>query len=117
MRLLGEPLPPFPTREPIIKKENPWNLKISYVIGTLYTGHAYIDLQSPVNLIYRAYYNKTKEKQFHAKRNPFEPSKYCNFVGRERNIHVFVGNFIYFTSFMILEELEDVIDEGLGDVS
>ncbi|GJS62541.1 hypothetical protein Tco_0657325 [Tanacetum coccineum] len=49
--LLGEPQPPFLTLEPKIRKGDPWSLKIPCVIGTVYTGHAYIDLQSPVNIM------------------------------------------------------------------
>ncbi|GJS75576.1 hypothetical protein Tco_0725457 [Tanacetum coccineum] len=49
--LLGEPQPFFSTLEPKIKRGDPWSLKIPCVIGTVYTGHAYIDLQSPVNIM------------------------------------------------------------------
>ncbi|GKC48262.1 hypothetical protein Tco_1065984 [Tanacetum coccineum] len=49
--LLGEPCPPFSTLEPKIRRGDPWSLKIPCVIDTVYTGHAYIDLQSPVNII------------------------------------------------------------------
>ena len=64
----------------------------------------------------RTYYNRIREEQFHARRNPYEPYKFCNFVGRARNMHVFVGGFIYVTNFMILEELGDIIDDGLSEV-
>ncbi|GKC46629.1 RNA-directed DNA polymerase, eukaryota, reverse transcriptase zinc-binding domain protein, partial [Tanacetum coccineum] len=64
--LLGEPQPPFSTLEPKIRRGDPWSLKIPCVIGTIYTGHAYIDLQSPVNIMSRAYYNKIREKSFQA---------------------------------------------------
>ncbi|GJT10878.1 hypothetical protein Tco_0857920 [Tanacetum coccineum] len=46
--LLGEPQPPFSTLEPKTRRSDPWSLKIPCVIGTVYTGHAYIDLQSPL---------------------------------------------------------------------
>ncbi|GJT91335.1 hypothetical protein Tco_1080180 [Tanacetum coccineum] len=49
--LPGEQHPPFSTLEPKIKRGDLWTLKIPCVIGTVYTGHAYIDLQSPVNII------------------------------------------------------------------
>ncbi|GJR71803.1 hypothetical protein Tco_0084168 [Tanacetum coccineum] len=42
--LLGEPLPLFSTLEPKIRRGDPWSLKIPCIIGTVYTGHAYIDL-------------------------------------------------------------------------
>ncbi|GJV92161.1 hypothetical protein Tco_1539974 [Tanacetum coccineum] len=64
--LLGEPQPPFLTLESKIRKGDPWSLKIPCVIGTVYTGHAYIDLQSPVNIMSRAYHNKIREKTFQA---------------------------------------------------
>ncbi|GJT25843.1 hypothetical protein Tco_0895780 [Tanacetum coccineum] len=64
--LLGEPQPPFSTLEPKIRRGDPWILKIPCVIGTIYTGHAYIDLQSPINIMSHAYYNKIKEKPFQA---------------------------------------------------
>ncbi|GKB04682.1 hypothetical protein Tco_0832877 [Tanacetum coccineum] len=114
--LLDEPKPPILTREHKIRRGDPWSLKIPCVISTVYTGHAYIDLQSPVNILSRAHYNKIRKKQFQARRNPFEPYKFCNFVGRARNMHVFFGSFIYVTSFMILEELGNVIDDRLGEV-
>ncbi|GJR16589.1 hypothetical protein Tco_0799241 [Tanacetum coccineum] len=60
--LLGEPQPPFSTLEPKIRRGDPWSLKIPCVIGTVYMGHAYMDLQSLVNIMSRAYYNKIREK-------------------------------------------------------
>ncbi|GJU51540.1 hypothetical protein Tco_1221095 [Tanacetum coccineum] len=50
--LLGEPHPPFSTLEPKIKRGDHWSLKIPCVIGAVYTRHAYIDLQSPVNIMF-----------------------------------------------------------------
>ncbi|GJW87340.1 hypothetical protein Tco_0162680 [Tanacetum coccineum] len=70
--LLGEPQPPFSTLEPKIKRGDPWSLKIPYIIGTVYTGHAYIDLKSPVNIMSRAYHNKIREKSFQARRTPYQ---------------------------------------------
>ncbi|GJS59806.1 hypothetical protein Tco_0654590 [Tanacetum coccineum] len=116
IELLNELKPPFSTREPKIRRGGPWSLKIPCVIGTVYTGHTYIDLQSPINIMSRAHYNKIREKQFQARRNPFEPYKFCNFVGRARNMHIFIRSFIYVTSFVISEELDDVIDDRLSEV-
>ncbi|GJR33697.1 protein kinase-like domain, concanavalin A-like lectin/glucanase domain protein [Tanacetum coccineum] len=114
--LLGEPQPPFSTLEPKIKRGDPWSLKIPCVIGTVYTGHAYIDLQSPVNIMSRAYYNKIREKPFQARRNPHQPYKFCIFVGRAKNVHIFIGCFVYVVDFMILEDLGSIIDSGLSEV-
>ncbi|GKC16639.1 hypothetical protein Tco_1013421 [Tanacetum coccineum] len=114
--LLGEPCPPFSTLWPKIRRGDPWSLKIPCVIGTVYTGHAYIDLQSPVNIMSRAYYNKIKEKSFQARRNPYQPYKFCNFVGRAKNVHIFIGYFVYVIDFMILEDLGNIIDSSLCEV-
>ncbi|GJT06121.1 protein kinase-like domain, concanavalin A-like lectin/glucanase domain protein [Tanacetum coccineum] len=114
--LLGEPRPPFLTLEPKIRRGDPWSLKIPCVIGTVYTGHAYIDLQSPINIMSRAYFNKIREKPFQAHRNPYQPYKFCNFVGRAKNMHIFIGCFVYVVDFMILEDLGSIIDSGLNEV-
>ncbi|GJU17421.1 protein kinase-like domain, concanavalin A-like lectin/glucanase domain protein [Tanacetum coccineum] len=114
--LLGEPQPPFSTLEPKIKRGDPWSLKIPCVIGTVYTGHAYIDLQSPVNIMSRAYYNKIRENSFQARRNPYQPYKFSNFIGRAKNVHIFIGCFIYVLDFMILEDLGSIIESGLSEV-
>ncbi|GKD74182.1 hypothetical protein Tco_1332464 [Tanacetum coccineum] len=114
--LLGEPHPPFSTLEPKIRRGNPWSLKIPCVIRTIYTGHAYIDLHSPVNIMSRAYFNKIKEKSFQARRNPYQPYKFCNFIWRAKNVHIFVGCFIYVVGFIILEDLGNIIDGRLSEV-
>ncbi|GJX58807.1 hypothetical protein Tco_0290197 [Tanacetum coccineum] len=114
--LLGEPQPLFSTLEPKIRRGDPWSLKIPCVIGTVYTGHAYIDLQSPVNIMSRAYYNKIREKPFQARRNPYQPYKFCNFIGRAKNMHIFIGCFVYVMDFMILEYLGIIIDSELSKV-
>ncbi|GKA31783.1 hypothetical protein Tco_0718150 [Tanacetum coccineum] len=114
--LLGEPKPPFSTLEPTIRRGGPWSLKIPCAIGTVYMGHAYIDLQSPINIMSRAYYNKIREKPFQARRNPYQPYMFCNFVRRDKNMHMFIGCFIYVVDFMILEDLGSIIDSGLSKV-
>ncbi|GKD08973.1 hypothetical protein Tco_1188658 [Tanacetum coccineum] len=114
--LLEEPQSPFSTLEPKIKRGNPWSLKIPYVIGTVYTGHAHIDLQSPVNIMSRAYHNKIREKSFQARRNLYQQYKFRNFIGRAKNVHIFIGCFVYVVDFMILEDLGSIIDSGLSEV-
>ncbi|GJR29525.1 reverse transcriptase domain-containing protein [Tanacetum coccineum] len=64
----------------------------------------------------RAYYNKIREKSFQARRNPYQPYKFCNFVGRANDMHIFIGCFIYVVDFMILEDLGSIIDSGLSEV-
>ncbi|GJV68969.1 hypothetical protein Tco_1484478 [Tanacetum coccineum] len=113
---LDEPLLPFSALEPKIMRGGPWSLKIPYVIGTIYTGHTYIDLQSPVNIMSRVYNKKIRTKPFKARRNPCQPYKMCNFIGRAKNVHVLVGCFIYVMNFMILEDLGNIIDGRLSEV-
>ncbi|GJT77554.1 hypothetical protein Tco_1044279 [Tanacetum coccineum] len=114
--LLGEPQPPFSTLEPKIRRGDPWSLKTPCVIGTVYMGHAYIDLQSPVNIMSRAYYNKIREKPFQARRNPYQQYKFCNFIRRAKNMHIFIGCFVYVVDFMILEDLGSIINSRLSEV-
>ncbi|GJX39147.1 hypothetical protein Tco_0252450 [Tanacetum coccineum] len=63
-----------------------------------------------------AYYNKIREKPFQARRNLYQPYKFCNFVGRAKNIHIFIGCFVYVVDFMILEDLGSIIDSCLSEV-
>ncbi|GKC43793.1 hypothetical protein Tco_1061515 [Tanacetum coccineum] len=114
--LLDVPHPPFSTLELKIRRGDPWSLKTPCVIGTVYMGHVYIDLQSPVNIMSRAYYNKIRTKYFQARRIPYQPHKICNFVGRDKSLHVFVGFFVYVMDFMILDDLGSVIDSRLSEV-
>nr|GEY36654.1 protein kinase-like domain, concanavalin A-like lectin/glucanase domain protein [Tanacetum cinerariifolium] len=79
-------------------------------------GHAYIDLLSPINIMSRAYYNKIREKSFQARRNPYQPYKFYNFVGRAKNVHLFIGCFVYIVDYMIMEDLGNIIDSTLSKV-
>ncbi|GKA21858.1 hypothetical protein Tco_0707820 [Tanacetum coccineum] len=115
-RLLEGPHLPFSTLDLKIRRGHPWSLKIPYVIGTVYMGHAYIDLQSPINIMSRTNYNKIRTKPLQARRNPYQPHKICNFIGRARSLHVFVGCFNYVVDFMILEDIGCVIDGRLSEV-
>ncbi|GKA03152.1 hypothetical protein Tco_0675933 [Tanacetum coccineum] len=114
--LLGEPQPHFSNLEPKFRRGGPQSLKIPCVIGTVYTGHTYIDLRSPVNIMFRTYYNKIIEKPFQACRNPYQPYKFCNFVRRAKNMHIFIRCFVYVMDFMILEDLGSIIDSELSEV-
>ncbi|GJR62727.1 hypothetical protein Tco_1504889 [Tanacetum coccineum] len=108
--LLGEPQPPFSTLEPKFRMGDPWSLKIPCVISTVY------NLQSPINIMSHAYYNKIKEKPFQARRNSYQPYKFYNLVRISKNMHIFIGCFVYVMDFMILEDLGSIIDSGLSEV-
>ncbi|GJS31141.1 hypothetical protein Tco_0491761 [Tanacetum coccineum] len=64
----------------------------------------------------RAYHNKIRDKSFQVRRNPYQPYKFCNFIGRAKNVHIFIGCFVYVVDFMILEDLGSIIDSGLSEV-
>nr|GEW38173.1 protein kinase-like domain, concanavalin A-like lectin/glucanase domain protein [Tanacetum cinerariifolium] len=115
-KLLREAQRPFSTLEPKIMRGDPWSLKIPCVISTVSMGHAYVDLQSPVNIMFSDYYNKIREKSFQARRNAYQPYKFCNFIGRAKNMHIFIGCYIYVADIMILKDLGNIIDNGLNEV-
>ncbi|GJZ21579.1 hypothetical protein Tco_0558618 [Tanacetum coccineum] len=68
-------------RDPIIERGNPSNLKIPCNIGHVHIERAYIDLDSPLNI-----------------------------MSRVKGMHIFVGNFTYVLDFMIIEDISLVID-------
>ncbi|GJU59760.1 hypothetical protein Tco_1237526 [Tanacetum coccineum] len=57
-----------------------------------------------------------KELRLEPRRKPSNPKKNCNFVGRDKGLRVFVGNFMYECDFMVLEDTTSVIDHYLGSV-
>ncbi|GJY84862.1 hypothetical protein Tco_0498888 [Tanacetum coccineum] len=40
----------------------------------------------------------------------------CNFIGRVKGMHIFVGNFAYVSGFMIVEDISSIIDTRLSQV-
>ncbi|GKD24628.1 protein kinase-like domain, concanavalin A-like lectin/glucanase domain protein [Tanacetum coccineum] len=77
---------------------------------------AYIDLESPINVMSKQHYNKIMKKGLESRLKPSNPSKNSNFVGRVKGLKVFVGNFTYECDFMILEDTTSIIDHHLGEV-
>ncbi|GKB21896.1 MAK10-like protein [Tanacetum coccineum] len=49
-------------------------------------------------------------------RNPYQPYKFRNFIRRAKNMHIFIGCFVYVVDFMILEDSGSIIDSGLSEV-
>ena len=86
------------------------------MIGYRYIAHAYIDLESPINVMSRAVYNDIMNKQLESRKDPKYPGEIFNFVGRVKELHVFVGNFIFVADFMILEDVVSAIDCSLSHV-
>ncbi|GJV75195.1 hypothetical protein Tco_1506779 [Tanacetum coccineum] len=56
------------------------------------------------------------ELRLEPRRKLSNPKKNYNFVGRVRGLKVFVGNFTYECDFMVLEDMNNVIDHYLGSV-
>ncbi|GKC75099.1 protein kinase-like domain, concanavalin A-like lectin/glucanase domain protein [Tanacetum coccineum] len=96
-----------------VKRGSLENIKILCMIGYFLKEQTYIDLESPVNIMYRLHYNSIMCKGLKSREKPSNPSKTCNFVGRVRDIKVFVSNFTYECDFMVLEDVSSVIDHYL----
>ncbi|GJY78595.1 protein kinase-like domain, concanavalin A-like lectin/glucanase domain protein [Tanacetum coccineum] len=99
-----------------IRMENVNNVKISCKMGHFLKRQAYIDLESPINVMSKQHYNKIMIKGLESRQKPSNPSKNSNFVGRVKGLKVFVGNFTYECNFVILEDNTSIIDHHLGEV-
>ncbi|GKA53422.1 protein kinase-like domain, concanavalin A-like lectin/glucanase domain protein [Tanacetum coccineum] len=85
-------------------------------MGHFLKRQAYIDLESPINVMSTQLYNEIMNKGLESRQKPSNPSKNSNFVGRVKGLKVFVGNFTYESNFMILEDTTSIIDHHLGEV-
>ncbi|GJW06035.1 protein kinase-like domain, concanavalin A-like lectin/glucanase domain protein [Tanacetum coccineum] len=85
-------------------------------MGHFLKRQAYIDLESPINVMSKQHYNKIMNKGLESRQKPSNPSKNSNFVGRVKGLKVFIGNFTYECNFMILEDTTSIIDHHLGEV-
>nr|GEY55746.1 protein kinase-like domain, concanavalin A-like lectin/glucanase domain protein [Tanacetum cinerariifolium] len=93
------------------------NIKFSCMIGHFDKNQAYLDMESPINVISRLHYNWIMSKRLGPRRKPSNPEKMCNFMGRVKGLKVFVRNFTYECDFMVLEDTTSVIDHDLGLVN
>ncbi|GKB54538.1 hypothetical protein Tco_0905291 [Tanacetum coccineum] len=112
--LLKNPRPPWVKAK--IRTGNVNNVKFSCMIGQFNKEQAYLDLESPINIMSRLHYNWIMSNRLEPRRKPSNPKKNCNFVGRVKGLRVFVGNFTYECDFMVLEDTTSVIDHYLGSV-
>ncbi|GJX16705.1 retrotransposon ORF1 [Tanacetum coccineum] len=112
--LMCGPVPSIFLRNPIITEGCPSNLKIPCNIGHMHVEKAYIDLNSPLNVMTRMMYNWIMR----SKLDPREDANggVSNFTGRIKGMHVFVGNFTYVLDFMIVENISLIIDPRLSQV-
>ncbi|GJV38147.1 hypothetical protein Tco_1410624 [Tanacetum coccineum] len=104
--LMSGPIPSIFLRNPIITEGCPYNLKIPCNIGHVHIEKAYIDLNSPLNIMTRMMYNWIMRRKL----NPREDANggISNFTGRIKGMHVFVGNFTYVIDFMIVEDISSI---------
>ncbi|GJY20164.1 MAK10-like protein [Tanacetum coccineum] len=101
-------------RNPIITEGCPSNLKIPCNIRHVHVEKAYIDPNSPLNLMTRMMYNWIMRRKLDPREN--SNRGISNFIGRIKGMHVFVGNFTYIVDFMIVEDISSFIDLRLSQV-
>ncbi|GJW09090.1 MAK10-like protein [Tanacetum coccineum] len=89
----------FPTKSELI----PCN------IGYVHVEKAYIDLNSPLNVMTQMMYNWIMRRKLN-------PRGVSNFTGRIKGMHVFIGNFTYVLEFMIVGDISSIIDPRLSQV-
>ncbi|GJY75127.1 MAK10-like protein [Tanacetum coccineum] len=75
---------------------------------------AYIDLNSPLNVMTRMMYNWIMRRKLDPRENV--NGGVSNFTGRIKGMHVFVGNFTYIVDFVITEDISSIIDPRLSQV-
>ncbi|GJT79378.1 MAK10-like protein [Tanacetum coccineum] len=101
-------------RNPIITEGCSSNLKIPCNIGHVHVEKAYIDLNSPLNIMTRMMYNWIMRRKLDPRENA--NGGISNFTGRIKGMHVFIGNFTYVVDFMIVEDISSIIDPRLSQV-
>ncbi|GKA97026.1 hypothetical protein Tco_0824920 [Tanacetum coccineum] len=89
--LLKNPQPPWVKAK--VRTENLNNVKFSCMIGHFDKKQAYLDMESPINVMSRLYYNWIMNKRLGPRRKPSNPGKICNFVRKVKGLKVFAGNF------------------------
>ncbi|GKD50718.1 retrotransposon ORF1 [Tanacetum coccineum] len=112
--LMCGPIPSIFLRNPIIIEGCPSNLKIPCNIGHVHIEKAYIDPNSPLNIMTRMMYNWIMRRKL-------DPMKrlnrgVSNFTGMIKRMHVFIGNFTYVIDFMIVDDISSIIDPRLSQV-
>ncbi|GKC67824.1 protein kinase-like domain, concanavalin A-like lectin/glucanase domain protein, partial [Tanacetum coccineum] len=112
--LLKNPRPPWVKAR--IRAGSLNNIKISCMIGHFFKKHAYIDLESPINIMSRRQYNQIMNYGLRSRQKPSNPDKISNFVGRVKSIKIFIGSFAYECDFMIVEDTTSIIDRCLGEM-
>ncbi|GKB07208.1 MAK10-like protein [Tanacetum coccineum] len=112
--LMCGPMPLIFLRNPNLMEGCPSNLKIPCNIGHVHIEKAYIDLNSPLNIMTRKMYNWIMRKKLDPRENA--NGGVSNFTRRIKGMHVFVGNFTYIVDFMIIKDISSIIDPRLSQV-
>ncbi|GKD27972.1 MAK10-like protein [Tanacetum coccineum] len=107
-------IPSIFLRNPIIIEGCPSNLKIPCNIGHVHVEKAYINLNSPLNIMTRMMYNWIMRRKLDPREN--SNGGINNSTGRIKGMHVFIGNFTYVVDFMIVEDISSIIDPRLSQV-
>ncbi|GJT58976.1 hypothetical protein Tco_1002509 [Tanacetum coccineum] len=112
--LICGPIPSIFLTNLIITEGCPSNLKIPCNIGHVHVEKAYIDLNSPLNIMTRMMYNWIMRRKLDPREN--SDRGVSNFMIKIKGMHVFVGNFTFVMDFMIVEDISSIIDPRLSQV-
>nr|GEU54375.1 MAK10-like protein [Tanacetum cinerariifolium] len=112
--LMRGPIPSIFLKNSIITEGCPSNLKIPCNIGHVHAEKAYIDLNSPLNIMTRMMYNWIMRRKLDPSENSDGGISY--FTRRIIGMRVFIRNFTYVTYFMIVEDIRSIIDPLLLQV-
>ncbi|GJV44725.1 hypothetical protein Tco_1429261 [Tanacetum coccineum] len=83
-------------------------------IGHVHVEKAYIDPNSPLNILTRMMYNWIMRRKLDPREN--SNRGVSNFIGRIKGMHVFIGNLTYIVDFMIVKDISSIIDPRLSQV-
>ncbi|GJX39920.1 protein kinase-like domain, concanavalin A-like lectin/glucanase domain protein [Tanacetum coccineum] len=84
------------------------------MVGQFLKKQAYIDRESPIDVMLRLNYYWNMSDGLKSRRKPSNPKKIANFISMVKGLKVFVGNFTYECDFVVLEDTTNVIDHYLG---
>ncbi|GJR08810.1 hypothetical protein Tco_0791462 [Tanacetum coccineum] len=113
--LMCSPIPLIFLRNPIITEGCPSTLKIPCSIRHVHVETAYIDLNSPLNIMTRMMYNWIIRRKLDPREN--SNKGVSNFTGRIKGMHVFVGKFTYIIDFMIVDDISSIINPRTDEVA
>ncbi|GJQ96483.1 retrovirus-related pol polyprotein from transposon TNT 1-94 [Tanacetum coccineum] len=112
--LMSGPITSRFLRNPNITEECLSNFKIPCNIGHVHVEKAYIDLNSPLNVMTQVLYNWIMRRKLDPRDDPNRGVS--NFTRRIKGMHIFIGNFTYVIDFMIVEDISSIIDPRLSQV-